>query len=271
MGGDVGVRPSKNILAASNLPALTGFASSNVLLAFDYDGTLAPIVRTPAHARMRGETRRLLTLVARRYPCVVISGRRLADVTARLNGVPVWYVFGNHGHEPTSVDQPPPPQIAEWVRRLNEHLPSRPGLVIEEKQYSVTIHYRNVHDKKHAMQAIDLAVGGLTDARKLQSPQAITLLPQGGSDKGLALQHARQLFACSAAIYVGDDETDEDAFRSDVPDRLLSIRVGASASTAARYLVPGQTDVDELLRTMLALRPRRPRAAADTPKEDRHA
>jgi trehalose 6-phosphate phosphatase len=83
-----------NILAQRNRPGLAGFASSNVLLAFDYDGTLAPIAAEPGRARMRDQTRRLLADCARRYPCVVISGRRLDDVTRRLGRIPVWYVFG---------------------------------------------------------------------------------------------------------------------------------------------------------------------------------
>ncbi len=260
-----------NILAKRNLPILASFASSNVLLAFDYDGTLAPIVRTPALARMRAETRRLLTVVAGRYPCVVISGRRLVEMTQRLNGIPVWYVFGNCGHEPASVDHLPPAQIAEWVRLLTGRLASHRGVVMEEKQYSVTIHYRRVRDKRRALEAIDQAIGELTDARKLGSPQAVTLIPQGGPDKGIALQYARRLFACSTAIYVGDDETDEDAFGSDRAERLLSVRVGASRTTRARYCLKRQSDVDELLRTMLALRPRRNTQAGAAQRRARRA
>lgn len=174
----------RNILARRNLPALAGFASSNVLLAFDYDGTLAPIVQTPAHARMRPETRRLLTAVARRYPCVVISGRPLDDVTQKLDRIPVWYVFGDFGHEPASEGQKPSAQVRDWARQLTERLPSHRGVVIEEKKYSVTIHYRRVRDKRRALEAIDQAIGELTDARRLGSPQAVTVMPRGGPGQG---------------------------------------------------------------------------------------
>lgn len=255
LGRDVSVTRVRNILAKRNLPVLTGFASSNVLLAFDYDGTLAPIVRTPAHARMRPETRRLLTAVARRYPCVVISGRRLDDVTQRLDGIPVWYVFGDLGHEPASEDERPPVQIRDWARQLTERLPSHRGMVIEEKKYSVTIHYRRVRDKRRALEAIDQAIRELADARRLRSPQAVTVMPRGGPDKGVALQQARRLFACDTAIYVGDDETDEDAFGADGPIRLLSVRIGASRVSKARYRLTRQVDVDTLLRTLLTIRP----------------
>jgi trehalose 6-phosphate phosphatase len=242
-----------NILAQRNRPVLAGFASSNVLLAFDYDGTLAPIAAEPGRARMRDQTRRLLADCARRYPCVVISGRRLDDVTRRLGRIPVWYVFGNFGHEPAAPQHQPTERMGDWVRRLTEDLPTHRGLVIEEKQYSVTIHYRRVRDKRRALEAINQAVTELKDARAMSSPQAVTLLPQGGTDKGVALQQARRLFSCDTAIYVGDDETDEDAFASDHPSRLLSIRVGSRPSSA-RFRLRRQSDIDALLTVLRELR-----------------
>src|SRR5581483_12084952 len=78
----------RHILAERHQPTLAGFASSNVLLGFDYDGTLAPIVADPAAARMRPSTRRLLASVARRYPSVVISGRARRDLVRRVGAVP---------------------------------------------------------------------------------------------------------------------------------------------------------------------------------------
>lgn len=69
-----------DILALRNQPVLERYASSNLLVAFDYDGTLAPIVSAPDRAHMRPQTRRLLKGVARRYPCVVISGRSRDDL-----------------------------------------------------------------------------------------------------------------------------------------------------------------------------------------------
>ncbi len=248
-----------DILAARNRATLAAFAAANVLLAFDYDGTLAPIASTPARARLPATTRRLLTTIAHYYPCVVISGRRLDDVVKRLEGIPIWYVFGNFGHEPAPHGHRPPPRVGEWARRLTERLPTHRGLVIEEKIYSVTIHYRHVSDKRRALAAIEDAVGEIPDARAIGGTQAMTILPRGGPDKGVALQQARRLFHCDKALYIGDDDTDEDAFASAPPDRLLAIRVGTKRTSAARYRLKRQADMDELLRRLLALRP----AAAD--------
>jgi trehalose 6-phosphate phosphatase len=185
---------------------------------------------------------------------VVISGRRLDDVVKRLEGIPIWYVFGNFGHEPAPHGRRPPARVADWARRLTERLPTHRGLVIEEKTYSVTIHYRHVSDKRRALAAIEDAVSDLPDARTIGGTQALTLLPRGGPDKGVALQQARRLFLCDKALYIGDDDTDEDAFSSAPPERLLAIRVGHARTSAARFRLKRQADIDRLLRTLLALR-----------------
>lgn len=255
------------ILAVRHLPTLAQFAASNVLVAFDYDGTLAPIAPTPAAARMRPATRRLLAAVARRYPCVVLSGRPLDDLTRRLRRVPVWHIVGDHGSEPASSPRGPAaagrgafrgrdvaPYVREWVAQLRERLPTPPGLVIEAKRHSVAIHYRHVRDKRRMLDAIADAVRHLRDARVIGGAEAVNLIPSGGPHKGSALQQARRVFACDTAIYVGDDETDEDAFTSGHPQELLSIRVGTKQSSAAQYCLRSQADVDELLKQLIQLR-----------------
>jgi trehalose 6-phosphate phosphatase len=233
---------------------LAAFAASNVLLAFDFDGTLAPIAPTPAGARMRPVTRRLLARVVRSYPCVVISGRPLDDLTDRLRGVPVWHVVGDHGFEAQSGTAAARAHVRGWVDQLGARLADIPGLVIEEKKNSVTLHYRHVRDKVGVRAAIADAVRQLQDARAVGGAEAVNLLPYDGPHKGIALQQARRAFACDAAIYVGDDDTDEDAFTADTPERLLSIRVGTRKPSSARYRLRTQRDVDALLRTLIAMR-----------------
>lgn len=244
------------ILSARHLPSLAQFAASNVLVAFDYDGTLAPIAPTPAAARMRPATRRLLAAVARRYPCVVLSGRPLEDLTRRLRRVPVWHLLGDHGFESSGVRRKMSPHVREWVSELRQRLPVARGLVIEQKRHSVTIHYRHVRDRRRVLAAVADAVRDLRDARVVGGAEAVNLIHTGGPHKGSALQQARRVFACDTAIYVGDDDTDEDAFLSAGPQELLSIRVGPKQSSTARYRLRSQTEVDELLRQLIHLRRR---------------
>jgi trehalose 6-phosphate phosphatase len=250
--------PEPSILAARHAPVLADFATSNVLVAFDYDGTLAPIVPTPATADMRPRTRRLLACVARRYPCVVISGRRVDDLARRLRGVPLDQVIGDHGSETSVAVSEPTRQVRQWMDELGSRFGSYEGISLEPKARSVTVHYRHARHRAATLAAIEAAIGRLRDARALHGSEAVTLLPRGGPDKGTALELARRQLACDTAIYVGDDDTDEDAFKAAPPERLLSVRVGATARSAAAYRLASQTDVDALLQTLLELRHSRP-------------
>ncbi len=90
----------------------------------------------------------------------------------------------------------------------------------------------------------------------------VNLLPTDAPHKGIALERARTRFACDTAIYVGDDETDEDVFALDQPGRLLTIRVGQKRESLASYFLRNQGEIDRLLETLLGDSPaRRPPAA----------
>jgi trehalose 6-phosphate phosphatase len=244
------------MLARRHLAALEAFALSSVLLAFDYDGTLAPIAPSPRRARMRPTTRRMLAAVARCYPCIVISGRAHSDLLTRLEGLPLWHVFGNHGIEPWSRSGEIASRIRVWLEHLRELPAICPGIVVEDKTYSVTVHYRQAGDKARARREILRRARSLDNVRILPGLQAINLVVQGAPDKGTTLQQARRALHCQTAIYVGDDPTDEDAFSSAPPDQLLPIRVGRARESRALYCLRSQREVDLLLRTLLALRSR---------------
>lgn len=243
-----------DILASKNLSTLTAFASSSVLLGFDFDGTLAPIVSRPRDARMRRTTYRLLADVARRYPCVVISGRTRADLVPRLGRVPLWGVIGNYGREPWAQSPEVAARVQGWVQRLRAGLGAETGVVIENKTYSVTIHYRHALKARRIREAIAAAVRPLSNVRALASDHAVNLIPRDGVDKGTALQRVRCALACDTAIFVGDDESDEDAFASAPRDLLLGIRVGKTQPSRARFHLRSQTHVDEFLQRLVVMR-----------------
>ncbi len=203
-------------------------------------------------------TRRLLAAAADRYPCVVISGRARHDVTKRVGSIPLFHVSGNHGLEPWAQTAGYARRVKGWVRRLRERLASYSGVVVEDKTYSVTIHYRNAVHGRRLLAAIDRAVRGLRGARSLGGQQAISLVPRDAPTKGAALEHARRLLACDTAIYVGDDQADEDAFSAAHADRLLAIRIGARRQSRAPYYLRNQPEIDDLLRALLAFRPLNP-------------
>ena len=247
----------KHILARANLEVLRQFAWSKVLLALDYDGTLAPIVADPDQAVMRAATRRLLEQLARVYPCVVISGRAQADACRRLRGVGVFEVIGNHGVEPWQVSDRFLRQVQRWRPILERRLARLQGVKIEDKSFSIAVHYRQSREKKKVRAAIREAAGSLGEVRSIPGKQVVNILPGGAPHKGIALEKARARLGCDTAVYVGDDETDEDVFALDQPGQLLTIRVGRKRGSLAAYYIRSQAEIDELLRNVLDMRQKR--------------
>jgi trehalose 6-phosphate phosphatase len=246
----------RDILARANREVLEQLAGSRALLAFDFDGTLAPIVTDPDGAAMRPSTRRLLRQVARTYPCVVISGRSQADVRRRLRGVALAGVVGNHGLEPGIGSSAARRFVRACIPFLGQHLDGLPGVVIEDKGLSLAVHYRQSRQKKKARARLLAAAARLLGVRLLGGKQVLNILPERAPHKGLALERARARHRCDTALYVGDDETDEDVFALDQPGQLLAIRVGRRKGSSAAYYVRTQAEVDGLLRELCALRPR---------------
>ena len=245
---------TRDILDRHHVSTLRTFAQSRVLLAFDYDGTLSPIAPTPERARLPAPTRRLLIRVANEYPLVVISGRALADISERVADIDVRQVFGNHGLEWSGATSRPRAQVRQWVDRLHEQLNGTPGVMIEDKVHSVSVHYRAAPDHHRALRHILPIVRALRGVRVICGAAAVNLLPDHGANKGVALRRALDTSGCEKTIYVGDDETDEDAFGALEPDRLLAIRIGASGKSRARYHLESQDSINLLLRALIETR-----------------
>jgi trehalose 6-phosphate phosphatase len=230
------------------------FAWSNVLLAFDYDGTLAPLVSAPAHAAMRASTRGLLKRASRLYPCVVITGRAKDDALGRLGNVEVCRVVGNHGAEPSPNGAAIRRRVRRWLPVLRARLSRRQGVVIEDKGLSVAVHYRQAAARHSTRRAVLSAARRLENVRLLGGKLVVNVLVPDAPHKGAALVRERAHFACDTVIYVGDDETDEDVFQLDGPGELLSIRVGRKRTSAAPYYIRNQAEIDRLLEALVALR-----------------
>jgi len=198
----------KNILARNQRAILGRFAKRRVLLALDFDGTLAPIVRDPDAATMRTTTAQRLAEAARRYPCVVISGRALSDVRRKVTAIPLRAVYGNHGMEPWSGLARARRLVAKWRGQLACSLPPVPGVVIEDKGPSLAIHYRQARSRTLLRRLILEVVDELQRSRVVDGKMVVNLLPADAPDKGIALLRLCRRFRCDSAIYLGDDEND---------------------------------------------------------------
>jgi trehalose 6-phosphate phosphatase len=251
----------KYILSRDHVDVLAQLAWSRVLLAFDFDGTLAPIFPDRDRAAMRVRTRALLAAACQLYPCAVISGRARRDVATRLADATAKYVVGNHGIESGSSEITKFERAVAIVRPLLEQaLAPHPGLEIEDKRYSLAIHYRRARRKREARFAIDAAVAALPrPMRVIPGKLVANVIPVGARNKGDTLLDLRARESADIALYVGDDVTDEDVFTLDQPGRLLAMRVGKTTMSAARFYLRDQGEIDSLLARLVALRKARPR------------
>jgi trehalose 6-phosphate phosphatase len=242
------------LLLPKNRGLLEQFAQLRLLVAFDYDGTLAPITANPAHAPMRQRTLDLLRQLCHRYPCVVISGRARDDVKRFVEGVTLRAIAGNHGAELPGVDPFGKEQVATWRERLLLALRGLAGVLVEDKTLSLSVHYRAACDKDAARAAIYEAVEALDAVRVVGGKDVVNLMPKGARHKGFALDELRRSESCDAALYVGDDETDEDVFRMRRALPLLTVRVGVSEASDAEYFLGTQREVDDFIAALLELR-----------------
>jgi trehalose 6-phosphate phosphatase len=244
----------KDILSTDARPVLEGVARGQYLLAFDFDGTLCPIVAAPGDARMTETTRRLLRLVALLYPCAVVSGRSRRDLLPRVGGVPLAAVVGNHGAEAGygPVDVSVRALVAGWGAEARRGLAGVPGIEIEDKGLSLAIHYRAAGSTEEAKRLVRGVAETLGGGRVFDGRAVVNVVPSGAHDKGAAVAALLTRVRRARALYVGDDVTDEDAFRNPVVDP--GIRVGRTHLSAAAYYVSSQGDVDRLLVALVRAR-----------------
>ncbi len=250
----------KNILADRNIERLRATAATGALLAFDFDGTLAILGDDPTSTTMRAETSELLRNLAHCAPVAIVTGRSVSDATARLDGIPLLAVVGNHGIEPSAFAAKAARAVAQWAPILDGAFTSLHGVWIENKKYSVSIHYRLADDRNAAIAAVHAVVPTLPGKiRIVFGNELINLVPAGAPNKGDALRallHERQL---PGAVYVGDEPTDEDAFTVLNPATSLGVRVGRWNGSAAPFYIESQMEIDALL-TELLIGCTRPRA-----------
>jgi trehalose 6-phosphate phosphatase len=241
----------KWILSRDGRAALARIAGRRPLVALDFDGTLAPIVRDPSRAAMRPRTRGLLRRVAALYPCVVISGRALRDLRGRLRETGVRRAIGNHGGEPTRQWRAVRARVRRWQAALARRLGGLRGVTIEDKGLSLAIHYRHARPRAAAESAVRAAAARLAGARIVGGKCVVNVVPRRAPNKGVALEALRRRLRRACAVYVGDDDTDEDAFALAASGRLLGIRVGRKPASKAHYYLRAQSEVDALLAVLV--------------------
>jgi alpha,alpha-trehalase len=229
---------------------------------FDYDGTLTPIVDDPRKATLSQQMRKSLETLARSFPTAIISGRDLADVRERV-GLPGIAYAGSHGFEILSPDgrrivigpsEKYVPELDEAVELLDSSLEDVPGSLIERKRFAIAVHYRQVRDSDlpRLEESIDNVVARLSGLRKTWGKKIFEIRPDVDWDKGKAVEWLRGQLELDTPdhvpVYIGDDLTDEDAFRA-LRDSGVSILVSdeKELGTTASYRLQDPQDVQQFL------------------------
>ena len=251
--------------------ALRQLASRATLYGFDFDGTLSPIVSLPADARIAPVLVRHLVALCDLAPVAILTGRSVDDIRERLGMTPTWLI-GNHGAEglppiagTTNDDANDDAHddsemyravCARWRERLTalflEHAADA-GIFIEDKAHSLSVHYRLARDRDAAERMIAEAIETLTPLPRLIGGKCVfNLLPDGAPDKGQALARLMAIEQCDAAFYIGDDETDEAVFYG-APENWLTVRVGPSETSGARFFLEHQGEVASCLQRLVKM------------------
>lgn len=249
-------RPTPHLFDCWERVAARLRAAPRLALFLDFDGTLVPLRPRPENARLEAPTRRVLAGLARhpRVTVWIISGRRLGDVRARAR-VPGVRYRGLHGWE---RDGGPGLLCGARMRLelahelLAEQVRDLPGIWIEDKLLSLVVHYRGASREavSRARPRLRKVVEAFRPHLRLMSGKKIwELLPKDLPGKGAAVREAlAQLAAPALPLYVGDDSTDESAFAA--LRRGITVRVGSSPRSRARFYVRSPDEVREFLRRL---------------------
>jgi trehalose 6-phosphate phosphatase len=269
--------------------ALEQLRTHHTVLAFDLDGTLAPLVAHRADASLPPSTARRMTALMRDWPVAVITGRAVDDARVRLNFQP-HYLLGNHGAEFHGTPHAKPASFAAMTGPKADHCLAHcraslsrwapqfevQGVAVEDKGLSIAIHYRqalHVNETEQWLRtilSIDTAcLSGLEDWQAVSvswGHKVVNIVPTDAPNKGHALLEIMNDCGASTALMVGDDANDEAAFAV-LPAGSMGVRVGVNAGgrsnlvargddspTAAHFNLSSQTMVEPFLDLLLTLR-----------------
>jgi trehalose-phosphatase len=238
----------------------------HLVVFLDYDGTLTPIVDQPDRAWLSASMRQTILELSGCCPVMIISGRDRADVHRLVQLDHIFYA-GSHGFD---IAGPHGEHIAyeqggdfvPILDRIQQELLHRlspvKGALVERKKFSIAVHVRNVarEDEWRVEAIVDDVLGRHHELRKGYGKKVFELLPRLDWHKGKAVLWLLQALKLDRAdvlpLYIGDDLTDEDAFKA-LGDRGIGIVVEAGRrSTAASYVLKHPEEVQAFLRHLIS-------------------
>jgi len=247
-------------------------AEKCVLLFLDYDGTLTAIAESPNKALLPKQTRTLLRRLSASSRCklVIMSGRALRDIKERVGLTNIIY-SGNHGLQMWGPGvQPHPPvspaykAVLKQIRtRLRKRLSLLKGVLIEDKELSIGLHYRQVNNAQISFvkTAFHQIAGPFLTSNRIKvtaGKKVLEIMPSGQWNKGkgvlwlLRTCRAARHFQSIVPVYVGDDITDEDAFKA-LKDTGPTVFVGPVKKSYADYYSKSTAEVFQFLERLISL------------------
>jgi trehalose 6-phosphate phosphatase len=218
-------------------------------LFLDYDGTLTPIVPNPDDAVLTDSARKIITELSERYITAVVSGRDRADVKSKVAIENIVYA-GSHGFDITGPDnlnmqseaaKKLLPELDSAEKNLKNALAGIKGALVERKKYAIAVHYRNVaeQDVQEVRNAVYAELEKQDKLMEGKGKKVLELKPGIDWHKGKAVEWLMNSLGVNnnehLVFYIGDDITDEDAFK-EIKDYGIGIIVGTHGSpTYAKY------------------------------------
>lgn len=248
-------------------------AAPHIIVLSDYDGTLTPIVSRPEQASLSPEAREVLAALAQKHTFSVgiISGRALAEVRDMVAVEEIYYA-GNHGLELEGpglsfihpAAESSRTEMKALTRKLTARLAGIKGVIVEDKGFSVSVHYRMVAPNNVAKVAVvfqEVTAPALSHGRIRVTPgkKVWEVRPPTDWHKGKAVETIVEKLKTALSlqapltVYLGDDFTDEDAFKVVRPPHGWSILVGQSSPSSAEYFLNDSSEVIKFLSRLLKL------------------
>ncbi len=234
--------------------------TSSLLALLDFDGTLSAIVRVPDEAVPWEGAEEALARLGSRCEVAVISGRPVQDLRKRLSVGPTVTLAGGHGTEVVHPDGVvdalvDPAEVRDTLeaveRELHEVVDLSIGWLIERKPASIAVHHRMVADPGTTLLAVRRVLDAHVDdppGFRVADGKAVTELRPAGVDKGTVVDQLAERHRDRHVLVVGDDLTDEDAFRVANERHGTTVLVaGEPRETTARFRIGGPAEVVELL------------------------
>ncbi|KAI5008055.1 hypothetical protein ZWY2020_009103 [Hordeum vulgare] len=255
---------------------LAAAEGKQIVMFLDYDGTLSPIVKDPDSAVMTEEMRDAVRGVAQHFPTAIVSGR-CRDKVFNFVKLEELYYAGSHGMDikgPTKVSnhkakadeilcQPATeflPVIQEVYETLTAKMKSIHGAMVENNKFCLSVHFRNVEEDKWDTLAREVraVLDGYKELCLTKGRKVLEIRPSIKWDKGNALEFLLESLGYEGRsdvfpIYIGDDRTDEDAFKvlRHIGQGIGILVTKSPKETSASYSLREPAEVKEFLRKLV--------------------